>query len=270
MGRRLVGDQRRPELRGSRDLKDFRQELGGVALQAHGNGAVRVFKHRRRLVQVGGLLVQVPRFETHLDARGIAFDDQHRSAGHGRRERLRAAHAAEPGAQDPFSRPVAGVMLATGFGESLVGALHDALAADVDPGAGRHLPVHHQALAVELVEVLPGRPARHQVGICDQHARRVGMRFEDADRLPGLDQETLVKIQTPQGLDDAVETIPVARGLADAAVDHQVLRALRHLGVEVVHQHAQRRLGEPAPGRELRSARGLDNSHAGRINPYRG
>src|SRR5437879_1077232 len=81
------------------------------------------------------------------------------------------------------------------------------------------------------------------------------MRFEDADRLPGLDQETLVKIQTPQGLDDAVETIPVARGLADAAVDHQVLRALRHLGVEVVHQHAQRRLGEPAARGDAAAAR---------------
>ena len=50
---------------------------------------------------------------------------------------------------------LAAVVLAPGLDEGLVGALHDALAADVDPRAGRHLAVHHQALAVELVEVLP-------------------------------------------------------------------------------------------------------------------
>src|SRR2546426_9273053 len=62
-------------------------------------------------------LIEVARLEAHLYARWIAFDDQHRGAGHGGRQRLSAAHAAEPGAQDPFSRPVAGVMLAAGFGE---------------------------------------------------------------------------------------------------------------------------------------------------------
>ncbi len=89
-------------------------------------------------------------------------------------------------------RKVAAVVLAAGLDEGLVGALHDALAADVDPGAGGHLAVHHQALAVELVEVLPGRPVRHQVGVGDQHARRVGVGAEDADRLARLDQQRLV------------------------------------------------------------------------------
>ena len=45
---------------------------------------------------------------------------------------------------------------------------------------------------------------------------------------------------------DGVEALPVARGLADAAVDDEVLRALGHLGVEVVHQHAQGRFLLPA------------------------
>ncbi len=68
---------------------------------------------------------------------------------------------------------VAAIVLAAHLDEGLVGALHDALRADVDPGAGRHLAVHHQPLAIELVEVLPGRPVRHEVGVGDQHARRV-------------------------------------------------------------------------------------------------
>ncbi len=106
----------------------------------------------------------------------LAFDREHRRAGHRRGERLRAAHAAQPGRQDPLAREVAAEVLPAGLGERLVGALHDALAADVDPRAGRHLAVHHEPLAVELVEVLPGRPVRHEVRVGEQHARRVGVR----------------------------------------------------------------------------------------------
>ena len=75
--------------------------------------------------------------------------------------------------QRPVS--VAGVMLAPGFGEGLVGSLHNALSSNVNPGPGRHLAVHHQALAVELVEMRPGRPMRHEVRVRDQHPRRIGM-----------------------------------------------------------------------------------------------
>src|SRR6185503_8794550 len=50
---------------------------------------------------------------------------------------------------------------------------------------------------------------------------------------------------------DAVEALPVARGAADTAVDHELAGLLRHLGIEVVHEHAQRRLGEPALGGDV-------------------
>ncbi len=146
-------------------------------------------------------------------------------------------------------------MPAADLDEGLVGALHDALAADVDPGARRHLAVHHEALAVELVEVLERGPVRHQVGVGDQHARRVGVRAEDADRLAGLHQQRLVAVERAQRRHDAVEALPVARGAADAAVDHELRGPLGHLGIEVVHEHAQRRLGQPALGRELGAAR---------------
>ena len=49
--------------------------------------------------------------------------------------------------------------------------------------------------------------------------------------------------------------------IGNAAVDHELMRLLRHLGIEVVHQHAQRRLGQPALGADLGSARRPD--HAG-------
>ena len=156
---------------------------------------------------------------------------------------------------------IAAVVLAAHLDERLVGALHDALRADIDPGAGGHLAVHHEPLAIELVEVLPGRPVRHEVGVGDQHARRVGVGAEHADRLAGLDQQRLVVLEPAQRRDDSVERLPVARRAADAAVDDELARALRDVGIEIVHQHAQRRLGEPALGAELRSARGADDAH---------
>jgi hypothetical protein len=137
-------------------------------------------------------------------------------------------------------------MPAADLDEGLVGALHDALGADVDPGAGRHLAVHHQPLAIELMKMGPVGPFRHQVRIGDQHARRVGMGPEDADRLAGLDEQRLV------------EALPVARGAADAAIDDQFLRVLGNGGIEIVHQHAERRLGEPALRVQLGPARRLD------------
>ena len=202
--------------------------------------------------------VEVARVESLLDALGPALDRQHRGARHRGRERLCAAHAAEPGGEDPAPAEVAAVVLASHLDEGLVGALHDALAADVDPRAGRHLAVHHQALAVELVEVVPGGPAADEVRVRDQHARCVGVRAEDADGLAGLHQQRLVVAQLAQRTHDAVVAVPVARGPADAAVDDEIVGPLGDLGVEVVHQHAQRRLGEPAAGAQGRAARGAD------------
>ena len=74
------------------------------------------------------------------------------------------------------------------------------------------------------------------------------MGAEDADRLAGLHQQRFVGFEAAQRGDDAIETVPVARGAADAAIDHELARAFGDLGVEVVHEHAQRRFGQPALG----------------------
>jgi hypothetical protein len=168
----------------------------------------------------------------------LAFDGQARGAGHHRRQGLGAAHAAEAGGQEPAVGEIAAVVLAAHLHEGLVGALNNPLGADVDPGAGGHLAVHGQALAIELVEVVPGRPVRHQVGVGDQHARRVGVSAKDAHRLAGLHQQGLVVLEPAQGLDDLVVALPVTSGPADAAIDHQLLRPFRHVRMQVVHQHA--------------------------------
>ena len=137
-------------------------------------------------------------------------------------------------------------MLAAHFDEGFVGALDDALAADVDPRAGRHLAVHHQALAVELVEVLPVGPVADEIRIRDQHSRRIGVRAEHPDRLARLYEQRLIVAQGLERGDDALVAVPVAGGTPDAAVYDELLGPLGDLRVEVVHEHAQRRLSEPA------------------------
>ena len=70
----------------------------------------------------------------------------------------RATHPAEPGGRRPPACERTAKMAPADLGECLVSPLHDPLRADVDPGARGHLAVHHEAFAIELVEVLPGRP----------------------------------------------------------------------------------------------------------------
>ncbi|MNX77150.1 hypothetical protein D3C86_1086760 [compost metagenome] len=240
---------------------EFRQDLGGIAAQRHGDRPAfpRVSGDaRQRIVEVARLFIDVARAQTEVDAALLAFDVQRARAGQGGGQRLRAPHAAQAGRQHPAARQPAVVVLAAGLDEGLVGALHDALAADVDPAARRHLAVHRQAAGIQFVEMLPGGPVRHQIGIGDQHARRVGVGLEHAHRLARLHQQCFVVVQFLERRDDLVVTIPVARGAADAAVHHQLLGVFGHVRVQVVHQHAQWRFGQPALGRQLIAARSAD------------
>ena len=101
---------------------------------------------------------------------------------------------------------------------------------------------------------------RHEIGVGDQHPRRVGMRAEDADRLAGLHAAASRRLERPQRRDDAVEALPVARGAADAAIDHELAAASRRPRVEVVHQHAQRRFGQPALALSVGAVRRADGA----------
>jgi hypothetical protein len=159
-------------------------------------------------------------------------------------------------------------MLAAHFHECLVSTLDDALATDVNPRAGCHLAEHHQALPVELAEVLPVRPRRDEIGIGNQDARRIRVRFEYAYRLARLHQQCLVARKPSERRDDGVEAIPVAGRLADAAVNHQVFRSLRDFRVEIVHDHAQRRLGQPAFRLETRAGWRFDPAWAFLIHRF--
>ena len=101
---------------------------------------------------------------------------------------------------------------------------------------------------------------RHEVRVGDEHARRVGVRLEHADRLARLDQQRLVVLQLAQRREDRVEALPVAGGAADAAVDDELLRVLGDLRIEIVLDHAQRGFGEPALRRARGAARRADHA----------
>ena len=111
--------------------------------------------------------------------------------------------------------------------------------------------------------MLPVGPARHEVGVGEQHARRIGVRAEHSDGLARLDQQRLIVLERAQRGHDLLEAAPVAGRLADTAVHHQILRPLGDLRIQVVHEHAQRRLGEPAAAAEVRAARGAQRRAGG-------
>ena len=242
-------------------------QVGGVAEQPDRQRLRRRARRPRaadRVVDAVGLHVQVAVLDPAADPRRVAVDADRHAAVHGDRQRLRAAHPAEPGGQRDRPGQRAAEPLRGDGGERLVGALQDALGADVDPGAGRHLAVHGQPERLQPAELLPGGPLRHQVGVGDQHPRRPLVRAEDADRLARLHQQRLVAVQVAQRGDDRVERVPAAGRPARSAVDDQLIRMLGHLGVEVVHQHPHGRLLRPALAGQLGSARRAHRSRARR------
>ncbi len=65
---------------------------------------------------------------------------------------------------------------------------------------------------------------------------------EHADGLAALHEEGLVFAELDQRTDERTQRLGIPRSLPGAAVDHELLRALRHLGIEIVEQHPQGRL----------------------------
>ena len=210
----------------------------GLGAVGAGDGVVQVLGH---LVQVAGL--QPP-----LDAVAVDVDAQRHPAVHGDGQRLRASHAAEPRGEGDGAGQRPAEVPAGDLGEALVGPLQDPLRADVDPRPRRHLAVHREAHLLQPSELVPRPPLRHQVGVGDEHPRRPLVGPEHTDRLAGLDQHRLVGLQAPERADHGVEGVPGPRRPARPAVDHQVVRPLGHLRVQVVHQHPHGRLLRPALG----------------------
>ena len=144
--------------------------------------------------------------------------------------------------------------------EGLVGTLEDALGANVDPAAGRHLAVHDEALLFPAVEILLGGPGRHDVGIGQQNPGRVRMGAEDGHRLARLDHERFVRLQIAQGGQNRVKGAPVAGRAAPPSVDDEVVGIKGDGRIEIVLQHAIGRFDLPVLAGQGRSPGSMNGS----------
>ena len=257
VGGRLVGDH----VGHDAPAHQLGQHVGDVAQQAHRERLAALPRPEdqfERFVEVRAHAVEVARADAALDALRIDLDAQEGGFVHGGGQWLGPAHTTQARRyhQSAFQR--AAEVLARTFGERLVGALQDALGADVDPGAGRHLAVHGQAQRLQPPEFVPGGPAGDQVAVGDEHARGQFVRAEYAYRLAALHEQRLVVFQALERLDNLVEAGPVAGGLAGAAVDDEFFGFLGDLRAQVVHQHTEGGLLMPALAVQRGAARGAN------------
>ena len=213
MRARLVGhdvghdaalEQRAEDLAGRADDADRATVAGRARLLGLAQGGV----------EVGRDEIEVAALDAALEAVRVDVDDQAHAVEHRDRQRLRTAHAAAAGGQHDAAAQRAVELLARDGRERLERALQDALRADVDPRAGRHLAVHRQTLGLEPPERLPVGPVGHEQAVGDEHARRHLVRAEHADRLAALHEQRLVVLEPAQRRDDGVECLPRARGAA--------------------------------------------------------
>ena len=86
------------------------------------------------------------------------------------------------------------------------------------------------------------------------------MGFEYADRLAGLDKQSLIHFEILKRLKNGIERFPVAGCLPTTAVDDQVLGTLSHLRIEVILDHAVGGFDEPIFTGELCAAWGADGA----------
>ena len=141
MGRGLVGH----DIGADPAFHQFGKDICRIAQKRHGLRLARgspAVDHRQRFLKAVGLFIDIAGAQAEIDAVGIALHRQTAGPGHDRGQRLRAAHAAQAPGEDPFAFEITAIVLAARLDEGLIGALDDALAADVDPRSGGHLTVH--------------------------------------------------------------------------------------------------------------------------------
>ncbi len=99
---------------------------------------------------------------------------------------------------------------------------------------------------------------RHKVGVGNQNARRILMGAENANRFARLHQKGLVVFKFLEAGNNLVEILPGARRTANTAIHHQFVRIFGNVGMQIVHQHAHRRFGQPAFGGDVGSGCRID------------
>ncbi len=241
----LIGQQIGNEI----SLHHFRKDVGAVANQTDRGRALclsRLVDQLQCLIERWHHVVAIAGRKPFLDPCRIHLNPDEACAIHGRGQRLRAAHSTEPAADDEFTREISIEMFFPGRAKGFERALHNSLAADVNPGTGRHLSIHRQPEPFEFVELLVVRPITNEIGIRDQYSWGFIVGAEFADRLARLNEQGLVVFKPAQRTDNRIETFPISGRPPGAAVNDQSIRRFRDFRIEIVHQHPQGRFLVPA------------------------
>ena len=252
MGRGLVGD----DIGHDAAPVDLGVNFGSIAHQTNRGGALvsdRLLYHLQRGIEVRRDGFEIADLLALAGAFGIDIDTEDRRPRHAPGQRLRPAHAAEPGRQDEAPRQAAVEAVLGDAHENLIGALNDALAADVLPGARRQPAPADQPLFLQLIEHLGLGPLPDNVAIGHDHQRRLGVGFEQANRLAGLDDQRLILVHPEQGFDNGLVARPIARRLAERGINDQLIGVFAD--TQNIFQQAQQRLLPPPLGAQLRAAR---------------
>src|SRR5437588_6455284 len=151
-------------------------------------------------------------------------------------------------------------MLSTRSGKSFICSLHNSLAADVDPRAGCHLPVHRQAHSLEAIELRVVVPLADKICVRDEDAWCFIVCPEFAHRFARLDEQRLVILELAQRANNRVERLPTSGSAARSAVDDQLFRILSDIRIEIVHQHPHCGFLVPSFAGALATARRMHDS----------
>ena len=241
---------------------EFRNDIGAIRRECDGEWPAltpRLIQGAKRIIESPDGQIAVAGPQTLFDSDRIDLDSEKASPVHRGCQGLGASHPAETAGHNQPALERATEMVSACRGEGLVGPLHDALAADVDPGPGGHLPIHRESESLQPVKLIPRRPAADQVGIGNQDARRLWVGPKNADGLARLHEQRFVVGQTFERAHDRVKALPVPRGPAGAAIDNQLVRIFGHFRVEIIHQHPQGRFLMPALTGALVTARCFDD-----------
>src|SRR5205807_8628961 len=102
----------------------------------------RILENAEGFIKIVDHEIAISGLEALLDSLRIYINPEKAAAGHGGRQGLCATHSAHPAAHDQLAGQVAAKVFFTGSGERLKCPLDNALGADIDPGASRHLAIH--------------------------------------------------------------------------------------------------------------------------------
>src|SRR5690606_28567934 len=126
--------------------------------------------------------INVFSFKPLFDPRRINVNTKKTGTSNHSGKRLRPTHSTKASRKDPLTSKVARKMLPPTSSKCFVSPLQNSLSTNINPRARCHLPIHHQALFLELIKNLPSSPLGNQIRISNQNPRSIQMRFKNPNR----------------------------------------------------------------------------------------